>query len=511
MKSFSTDLFDLIQSLSKGERSFFTKSSLKRYGNTSAAYVKLFIAIAASREYDEAALMKKLHYKDKGAFSVLKNYCYSEILDSLIEYHKTSNRIIESNRNLQELNVLENKGLIGQYLKKWKKAYKSAVLFEEYPYIFTLKEQLQSLKLNYVIKTDEAELESLVAEDAALFSAYSELQQVKNIFLSIQLASKQSQIRSRQELSAVQRLATHPALQLKPDKRSFRFRYYYRMCRGSINYLSHEYDAAFAILNDNKKDLLDNAFIAAASPSMYLDFLQLYYPVCFLCKQHDAFFSFIEHPLREQFSNAEQKATIFAVHSSSLLRYSSSTAQYDKAQQYALGIDKTLPGYAEKIPLDLRRNLSGSLAITFFALEQYDEAYSYCKEAMNLQHHNPQKDVRQFLYLFCILIAYELQTPVLLENEIKNAYHFFYRTKNLKPFERGMISFLKKIMQQLDKSTRRLLFTELQVLLDKFRKDPVSQQVFRYFNFDAWVASKIEGIRYRDFMTRRVREQQQKV
>jgi hypothetical protein len=509
MKSSTSDLFDLVQSLSKGEKAYFTKKALKHYGNADAAYIKLFNVLCILKEYDEIVVMKKINYRIKGSFSTLKNYLYEQILETLIDYQKNSNRIIEANRDLQELNILANRGLTGQYLKKWKKAYKNANLFEDFPYIFTLKEQLQSLQLNFVVKTDEKGLQALVRENKELLSAYNELQQVRNLYLAIQLINKQSQIRSsKQELLQVVTFEKDPILQVKYENKTFRFRFYSRMCRAILHYLSHKYDAALAILEEVQKDLLTHYFIPIAKPYMYLDFMQIYYTVTFVCKKYQAFFGFIENPIKDHFKNLEQQATIFGTRSRALLRYTNSTARYDEALQHSRAITAQLPQYNEKIPLDLRRNLIGSLAISFFVLGEYDDAFAYCKEAMALQHHAPQKDTRQFLYLFCILVAYEMDNYQILENEIKNAYHFFYRTLNLKAFEKGMISFLKKIMQHIDKNTRKVLFTELKILLDKFRKDPVSLQVFRYFNFDAWVESKIEGISYKAYMIRRVAKEQ---
>jgi hypothetical protein len=489
MKSFSTDLFELVQALTKGEKAFFTRKAAKSATAQGKVYLKLFDLVASAKQYDEGVLLRKLKYgSDKGAFSTLKNYLYNEILQTLVEYQQNDSSLPELNRNLQILHILAGKGLTTQYLKRWNKAYKSALLYEDYPYIFILKEQLQSLKMNFVIKTDEAELNDLVREDAALFKAYSTLQEARNLYLHLQLAYQKSQIRSgKKELNPVLKLADHPVLQMRYKDQSFHFRFCYRMCHGLVNYLSHGYEQALQILEENREDIIVNYHIPASKPFMFFDFVQVYYQVCFVCKQYDRFFTLMHDPILKHFTNPDHEALLFSIHHNALLRYSLSTFRYDEALAHSAGIPKELPRHLDRIPLGQRRTLIGSMAIANFVLEQYDDAYYFCKEALSLQHQNPQEDVRQFLYLFCILIAYESKNYFVLENEIRNTYQFYYRTGKLNPFEKAMIHFLKKIMGNVDSSSRKLLFNELKALLDRFRKDPISQQVFRYFNFDAWV------------------------
>lgn len=505
MRAASTDLYQLIQSMNKGEKAFFTRFNTTKKGEKPAAYLVLFDLLAGGGEQEEAVLMKKLKYSDQGSFSTLKNYLYNTLISSLIEYHQSSNHVVEIHRNLQELNILAGKGLTRQYLKRWKKAFKNAEWLEDYTHIFMLKEQLQLLKMNFLVRSDEEELQELVEDDARFSEAHSALQQVRNLYMQVQLHFKKSQIRSgKQELDTVLRFGSQPILQVNYKQRPFRFRYYHCMCTGIIRFLGHYYETALAVLEECRADLEAHPHIITANPYMYTDFIRVYYQVCFVQKAYEPFFSLMEAPINARFQNPEEAAFHFCMLSAARLRYSLSTARFDESRQYGAEIMTGLPRHYEKIPLDLRRNLMASLSIFCFVTCQYNDAFHYCKDAINQHYHNPQQDAQHFLYLFCILITYEMRNNLMIENEIKNAYHFFYRTGRLNPFEKGMIHFLKKIMGKFDKGSRSVLFNELRELLNRFRKDPVSQQAFRYFNFDAWVESKIEGLTYMEYRKRQV-------
>ncbi len=105
------DLFDLVKSLSKGEKAYFRKN-LPASSDGDKGYLKIFEVLDGMKEYDEELLLKKLKIKKEGtAFAVAKNYLQKNILKSLQQFHaeKTVNATIYS--HLEQAEILTQKGL----------------------------------------------------------------------------------------------------------------------------------------------------------------------------------------------------------------------------------------------------------------------------------------------------------------------------------------------------------------------------------------------------------------
>lgn len=113
MKS-SSDLFDLIKSLSPAEKGYFKKYA-SLHGTGDKKYVKLFDAINAQPEYDEAKLKRKFAQSFSN-FSVYKSYTYKLLMDSLREYHKSNDPFSTASDYISNTNLLGHKNLFEQGL-----------------------------------------------------------------------------------------------------------------------------------------------------------------------------------------------------------------------------------------------------------------------------------------------------------------------------------------------------------------------------------------------------------
>jgi hypothetical protein len=502
MKTPSDDLFYLIRSLNRNEILFFKKNARNKQLAPGRNYLQLFQILQKSTAYDENQLLQQLDYENRrGAFAVLKNYLYSELLDTLVLYHQKNTLTGRSLQQLQQLGVLAEKGLLDQFMKIWRKLYKEALAIEHFQLAFMLKEQLHSLKMNFIIKTNHAQLRRIIEEDNQFADAYNRLQQIKNLYLHIQLYNKQSQIRlTRNEASEIETLFGNELLQSLPAESTFHYRYYYNMSLSLLHYLNHAYDKAFAILEEICSEMALHPAILANNPYLLIEFINVYYLVAFLCREYDRFFEFLEHPVTRLFQSENHKAFLFAIKANSRLRYFMTQGRYQEAAVHLAGVEKEIADYFADMPLEIKQLLMGSMGISYFILGQYDEAYFRTKECMKTFHDNPREDIQRYIYPMGVIIAYEMKNPRLLLNECDNAYQFFYRKKLMTPFEETFIAFFRKMARPLGRREIRERFAAFRAQLETFRQDPVMGQVFRYFNFYGWAESKEMGIAYMQYV-----------
>lgn len=502
MKTPSDDLYRLIHALTPAERTLFRKSVSKKQAAGDRNYIALFNLAEKKKENGEPAIIKALGYERKKAtFSALKNYLYNEIMDVLVRSGDKTSPAMQSLQQIQQLDILAEKGLLDQYMKWWRKAYKDAVKHEHFQLRFMLKEQLHGLKMNFIIKTNHAQLKAMIDEDEEFAEEYNLLQKVKNLYLHIQLYNKQSQIRLREsETTEIQKLFLHPLLNKLPQYAGLHYRYYFNMSLALLCYLTHDYDRSYKILDELKTDLVRHKTIIHQNPHLGIEFINVFYMVSFLCRQYEAFFSFLDHPVNEFKHSENHAAFITAFRANSRLRFYMTNGYYTEAGKHLAETEKEVTRHLNFMPLEVKQQLVGSMCISYFILGNYSEALYYNKECVKTFHDNPREDIQRYVYAISILIAYEMNNTRLLLGECDNAYQFFYRKKLMTSFEETIISFFRKIPRVQGRKNRREKFTELRSRLGEIRKDPILAQVFRYFNFYGWAESREMGITYMEYV-----------
>lgn len=115
MKS-SSELHELVHSLSMNEKRHFKLLSQRHEGKEGNSYVELFDTILGQPEYDEKALKKNLDKAGKLRFATEKNYLQNLLVDSLIHFHR-GRPSIAVYQKLISLDVLAEKKLFKACLK----------------------------------------------------------------------------------------------------------------------------------------------------------------------------------------------------------------------------------------------------------------------------------------------------------------------------------------------------------------------------------------------------------
>ena len=110
----STDLFDLVKSLTKAEKRQFKLYTSRRGSNGTSKYIQLFDALDRMERYDEAALTEHNPTLQTSDLKSLKPYLYDLILRSLRDTLKDRLSIAEMRYQLDKVAILIEKALYTQ-------------------------------------------------------------------------------------------------------------------------------------------------------------------------------------------------------------------------------------------------------------------------------------------------------------------------------------------------------------------------------------------------------------
>ena len=132
MKTPSTDLFDLIHTLTSPERAYFKRFAVLHKRASDNTYLKLFDAILQQESYDEAALKEQFKgEKLSRYFPRAKSYLYDKILEAMSLFHAEASMSIQLKRRINSARFLYSKKLFHQALKMAQQIKKDA---EEWEY-----------------------------------------------------------------------------------------------------------------------------------------------------------------------------------------------------------------------------------------------------------------------------------------------------------------------------------------------------------------------------------------
>lgn len=176
MKTASTDLFDLIHSLTGNERAYFKRFAGMHKKPSESNYLKLFEAIYTQKKYDEEAL-KEQFKNDKlgGYFPRAKKYLYDKVLESMRLLHKDDFAGTRLRDQVSDANFLLLKWLLKQSTKKVRQVKKEAMEANYWPdYIAALEIETCLHVRNNFKKTSYEDLVQLRGEAELAVQKYDE-------------------------------------------------------------------------------------------------------------------------------------------------------------------------------------------------------------------------------------------------------------------------------------------------------------------------------------------------
>lgn len=181
----STELFDLIKSLTKSEKRFFKLSSSLQSGDKN--YVKIFDTIDTQNEYDEEAI--KTEFKDETFiqhFPSEKNHLYKLILKSLRNYYADQSISSILRQEIKNIEILLKKGLYKEGHKFLQRAKKLATEHEKFYYVFELiNMEKQLLEEDYESGEFTRDLNELVKEETEVIEKLRNLAEYHIIYSRI--------------------------------------------------------------------------------------------------------------------------------------------------------------------------------------------------------------------------------------------------------------------------------------------------------------------------------------
>lgn len=499
----TNQLFDIIKSLTLEEEKKFKLLSSLQQGEKN--YIKLFNYIQKQESYNEEEV--KNHFKNEvfvQHFASEKNQLLHHILKSLRLHRQETSASAKIDEEIKNIQLLFNKSLYKQSRKQLSIIKKMA---QDYELFYSL---LEIVELEKVLIDMEAHfgdinyrtLDELIEEENDLFNkienyASFELQLAKLNALSSRLMiarSKEDVKEISEVIKETKQYSQKEGFQSNKSKIIFLF------INGVANMLLNEMDEVHVALSELIIELENKPEIISEMPYYYIVAHGYIVRYCAIKKQYNDGFKMIDKlkslALNEMFKATDLQITIFTQSYITEMGLYSYIGQHDKATNIIPYVIKGLDKYETKINNHDLVRIYHTISMVYFGVGEYNKSLHWLNKIINTNYDDLRQDLIRISKLINLIVHFELGNDDLLSYIYKSSVRFFSQQEKQYKFEAVFLDYFKKIALSKRDSKQKETYIKFKEELQKVFKDKYEKNALEYFNFYAWLDSKIHNITF---------------
>jgi tetratricopeptide (TPR) repeat protein len=472
-------LFSLIQTLSKGEKSSFTRNNKPQKKDNN--YNEVFIVLSKIGEYDKEEILARLQgTMTKKKLQDAETYLYKKIIATLKASYSQSSIDIQLHDLILEAQILYRKGLnelaikiFAKAEKKAKEHHKNALLLEIAP-----QKAAAIVALNKINVQEDIDLTYEMAHNAVINLKQEMYYRHENIKLVTGFRTKPND--TEYAIECYQKIQKNGF----PTEGTFFSKYYYYNILALSSRLQKNYENAIKY-QAKAVDIWDEHFnIIKKNIAAYITQLanQINYLIC--AKKYDEAEVVIKKMEDLEASNLDEKGEQFQNVYFQKQRLYLNQKNYTASKNLVKEIKEGLTLYAEKINISRELTFLYTIGLTFWLMRDYVEALTWFEKIPNSNRFNEHRpDVVRVVHLLQLAIFYEINSGnvvELIDNKLRSV-----KRKEISPFEEILIQFFRELNDCLRSSKKeQVIFTNFKIALNQLE----GQQITGYEAYCDWVS-----------------------
>jgi hypothetical protein len=503
----SSELFDLISTLTKSEKRFFKLQSSLQSGDKN--YVRLFDLIEKMESYDEE-LVKKTFKGEKFIKHLPseKNHLYKLILKSLRSYYSETSIASSLKQEIKNVEILYNKGLFDECTKFIERAKKTAVRYEKFYYLFELISWEKTLLEESYENGQFGNLDSLIQEEKDVLDKLQNLTSYHVLYSKINFVFRSGGYsRSEENTRIIDEIVEHPLIKGKNtalSKRAATICYYTQgfchIAKGDPKTALEKYNKVKQIL-DEYTDLradLAKRYIRTLSQIIQCqletkDFEGAEYSFGQLQELHNV----------EGFDTPDAAARIETELVLNNLKKYIYTARFNEGVIAMSPRMESFKTNGNALHKEVGLRMYYYMAYLQFGAGQYNKALHWLNRVINDNENDLRQDLYGYARLFNIVIHYELGNIDLLEYTIKSTARYLQKRSRDFEIEKLILEQFKKLIRTRSVSGKRAQLQEFQDNLKELETHDDCKALLRYIDFPTWISSKLEQSPFEELVQRK--------
>ncbi|MDQ3073237.1 MAG: hypothetical protein M3Q97_08260 [Bacteroidota bacterium] len=512
MKKASDELHRLIHSMSKTEKRYFQIFASRHVQGEQNSYLSLYDAVASQKSYDEESIKQQFSGEKVADYlPAAKYYLIHLILDSLHAFAENSNIDAKLRKELHYAEILFNKGLIDLSSKMLGRVKTKAYKFEKFPILIEILSLEKSiLSRTYFKDIDEKDLKKLYEEEQDIVLKESNINDYWYLHgRAYHYHFRKGVIRDESVLAVFDEIAAHSLMQNDEIPLSFRAQMDYWQIKAINSFTRGQLQEAY---NFNERFLTlmeDNPEKITEFPRRYIASLNNFLIDSLNLRKYELMEYGLQKlkalPEKEVFRQIPKaEADIFRLATILELNAAINRGQFDNAFASVPEIEAGLQNFTDRIVKHNIITIYYLVAYVCFGAGKYKESLRWCNKIINDTGDEMVESIYSFARILNLVIHYELKNYDLLEYARKSTFRYLKAKKSLFELEKSFINFLKKQENIHSPEAMKQSFRDLRTELMPIKDKKGEGSAFEYFDFIAWLDSKIEDISFKDAVKRKL-------
>ncbi|MGH1364730.1 MAG: hypothetical protein ACRBF0_14300 [Calditrichia bacterium] len=481
-------LFELIKSLSRTEKRYF---KLHSAGSKSANYLLLFNAIDKQDVYDEQALRRKFAGKTfVKQLHVIKNYLYSQILESLRLYHSNISHQAKLHDLIREAEILFRRDLLKACEKHLQRAEKLARQFENDSQLLIILQWQRKLILRVsgagMAKEKLNEISGNISICLKRLFQVSDYWNITINFFDIYSNAGPNEFRKKYDRDTASEPLGHHAQVL------------HNYIGQTLSFVENIPGEAMRATNELIEYLESRPEFISDDPTTYVTALNNKISVCLRQKKYKEIPPLLQRirSIPETFGVDPRgvSAIKMTVHTFNVeLEMYRDTNDIIAGMKLIDQIKAYLKKYQKRIPGTYQFLLYYQFASLYFLNKEYDSALEWVNRITAIPAAEVRQDIRKQAELMRLIIHYELNNITVLRYAVANCRKFLQRRNQYGNYEKELLKLFSRLCT-LPFSDHLSAF---QSTYDELFSTDISKEVkneLDYLNFADWIADHLKKL-----------------
>lgn len=493
----SDQLFNLIQSLSKGEKRFFKLYAARMGGTEDKKFMILFDAIEKQKEYNEEKILKKEPSLLPQQLPNLKTHVYFQLLKSLRLGNSNNLRSIRVMELIDYARLLYSKCLYKECVKMIDKAKKMAMGNDQSVFLLEILE-IEKLLISKTLDAGNEERVSHIIDETIKVT-----ESIKNINLfsnlSIKLDSyynKSGFVRSKYDLEKVTRFFNSSLPQYKIENLSFQEKLHLYKSYVGFYFFIQDFKEGYVYANKWVNLFEEQPEMKPLKPEMYIKALNSLLAVQTKLYKLNEFTETLKRLIaikREDkiILTENLNLNLFkAIYIHEMNRHFM-LGEFKSGTRIVAALEGELNKFITKLDKHSILLFYYKIACLYFGSGNYRTGLSWLNKIINEREIALREDLHAFGRILSLISHYELGNDDLVESYIKSTYRYFKKKGDLSLYQKYILDFLKSLLMEKEIKNVQKRFVLLKTQMESLQKNRFERRAFLYFDIISWLESKI--------------------
>lgn len=508
-KTPSSKLFDLIKSLSGSEKRYFKLFASNNNADKTSKYILLFDAIDTQENFNDEQLKEIIYAGEpihSRKYSELKAYLYDLVLKSLHGYDEKSSVDFKIKGLLHSVRVLYRRSHYEDCKELLQKVKSLAYSYESFANVLeVLNWEKQIAYAQMDVHFLDSDMGRIDEEEKICLDQLVNLSGYKNIFYAVLVnVRKNALLRSEEQRKLLDKLMDTPLLKSEASAKSHKAKLLFYRINSLYHYAVLDYENFYTSSKLVIEVMESKPNLMKEDVSEYISALSNFTLSCGFLEKNEEVRECLDKFLKIKTNTLDDELKVHMEYYSKSFSLCFFTGEFEEGLKI---LEKHLEG--------LKRFGEGSFQkgrfyfqyfYVYFGNGDFVKALDYLNQWLNLPRSIERQDLQSLARILNLIVHFEMGNTILLEYLFRSTYRFLRKRNRMYGFEKCVLAFIKDSGKIHSAKELKNAFIKLKKDFETLSDIPSEKVMLKYFDFIAWLESKINNESFSSVVKRRYKE-----